>query len=211
MKITKLGHCCLLIEEKGIKILTDPGMFSDTQNEVKGIDCILITHEHPDHLHLESLKKVLENNPNATVITNTAVGNILKSEDIAYKIVEDAQNTTHKDIAIEGYGNTHAEIYKEIGQVQNTGYFIGNRFFYPGDALYIPPKQAEILALPVAGPWVKTKEVIEYAQAVKPKTCFPVHDGILSYIKPFHMAPEKALKEMGIEFIPMVAGDAREF
>ena len=37
MKITKLGHCCLVIEEKGLKILTDPGSYTDTQNNIKEI------------------------------------------------------------------------------------------------------------------------------------------------------------------------------
>ena len=38
MNITKLGHCCLLIEEKGLRILTDPGAYSTGQNEIKNID-----------------------------------------------------------------------------------------------------------------------------------------------------------------------------
>ncbi|MBI2052837.1 MAG: MBL fold metallo-hydrolase, partial [Candidatus Ryanbacteria bacterium] len=28
MKITKFGHCCLLIKENGVRILTDPGTYS---------------------------------------------------------------------------------------------------------------------------------------------------------------------------------------
>jgi len=28
MKITKLGHCCLLIETKGKRVLTDPGSYT---------------------------------------------------------------------------------------------------------------------------------------------------------------------------------------
>lgn len=56
MKVTKFGHCCLLIEEEGLRILTDPGSYSTRQNDVQNIDVILITHEHPDHLHIESLK-----------------------------------------------------------------------------------------------------------------------------------------------------------
>src|SRR4051812_27786091 len=57
MKIKKLGHCCLVIETKGIRIMTDPGNYSTLQADEKNIDIILITHEHTDHLHIESLKK----------------------------------------------------------------------------------------------------------------------------------------------------------
>lgn len=53
MKITKFGHCCLLIEEKGVRLLTDPGTYSDGFEHLK-VDAVLITHEHQDHLHIES-------------------------------------------------------------------------------------------------------------------------------------------------------------
>ena len=62
MKITKFGHCCLLIEEGEAQILTDPGNYNDTP-EVENLDAILITHEHSDHFHLDALKAILENDP----------------------------------------------------------------------------------------------------------------------------------------------------
>lgn len=55
MKITKLGHCCLVIEEAGQKILTDPGTFTTSQNDMTDINILLITHEHADHYHLDSV------------------------------------------------------------------------------------------------------------------------------------------------------------
>src|SRR6185312_9669397 len=77
MKIKKIGHCCLVIETKGVRIMTDPGMFSTAQNEEKNIDIVAITHEHGDHFHIESLKAIIANNPAVTVITNSAVGKLL--------------------------------------------------------------------------------------------------------------------------------------
>ncbi len=91
MKITKLGHCCLIIEDQGKRILTDPGTYSTLQNEVKNIDIVLITHEHADHYHLDSLKIVLQNNPNAKIITNSTVGALLEKEGISYSILEHGQ------------------------------------------------------------------------------------------------------------------------
>jgi L-ascorbate metabolism protein UlaG (beta-lactamase superfamily) len=63
MKITKFGQCCLLIEVAGKRVLTDPGVFSTTQNDLTNLDLILITHEHGDHLHSESLQAILEKKP----------------------------------------------------------------------------------------------------------------------------------------------------
>ncbi|HZX00938.1 MAG TPA: MBL fold metallo-hydrolase, partial [Candidatus Paceibacterota bacterium] len=63
MKVTKFGHCCLLIEENGLRVLTDPGVYSEAQNEVTGINVVLITHEHQDHFHLDSMREIIKNNP----------------------------------------------------------------------------------------------------------------------------------------------------
>lgn len=200
MRIKKIGHCCLVIHESGLKILTDPGEWSTGQDQEKNIDVILITHEHPDHLHVESLKTVLKNNPKAQIITNSGVGRILEQEGIQFAKVEDSQSLNVNGLFIEGFGKMHAEIYGELGMVANTGYFLNNKFFYPGDALTDPNKSPAVLALPVAGPWVKTKEVIEFAKTLKPKLCFPVHDGMLSRTMPYYWSPEAALKPTGIEF-----------
>ena len=211
MKITKLGHCCLLIEEKGVRILTDPGNYSTLQNSEKGIDIILITHEHADHFHIESVKKVLENNPQATIITNSAVGKLLSERGISFEKIEDGE--THKDggVIISGHGSKHAEIYKTWGSVLNTGYFIGERLFYPGDALYDPKQSIEILALPVAGPWVKISESVSYALTLKPKVAFPVHDGGLINPGIVHRVPAKILPENSIEFRALEIGVTVDF
>ena len=213
MKITKLGHCCLLVEEGGLRVLTDPGAYSTAQNDLTNIDLVIITHEHQDHLHIESLKIILKNNPDAHVITNSAVGKILTSENIAHEIVEDGENTTIGQLDIEGHGKDHAYIYKTVSSVQNTGYFIGRRLFYPGDALYNPPKPVEVLALPVAGPWLTVGDAIDYAKAVAPKVCFPVHDGMINFDLPVptHRFPQKILSECNIKFVPMVEGSTEEF
>lgn len=191
--------------------MTDPGAWTTAQNEVTDIDLVLITHEHPDHLHLESLKAVLKNNPQVRVITNSAVGKILSENAISFDLVEDGQEIAVSGLVIRGFGKIHAEIYGELNRVQNTGYFVGSRFFYPGDALTNPQKPVEILALPVAGPWIKTKEVIDYAKTLSPKICFPVHDGMLKIPMPYHRMPEIILTPLGINFQVLSEGTEVDF
>lgn len=178
MKITKLGHCCLIIETEFLNILTDPGVYSNQQDDLLGIDLVLITHEHSDHLHVESLKKVLKNNPSAIVITNHSVKKLLDKEEIVSTVLAHGMKKEIKGVHIEGFGEKHADIYKEITPVENTGYFI-NDFFYPGDALTIPNRKVRVLALPVAGPWIKVSEAIEYGLAISPEMAFPVHDAMM--------------------------------
>lgn len=203
MKITKLGHCCLVIEENRLRLITDPGGWTTNQIEQKNIDVVLVTHEHPDHLHIDSLKIVLKNNPNAAIYTNSAVGKILSTQSIAFQLLEHGQDTKIKDMLIEGYGSQHAPIHHSINPVMNTGYLISNKLFYPGDSFINPKKPVEILALPVAGPWLKMSEVAAYAKLVNPKICFPVHDAMIKLTDWLHSITKMILKSDGINFIPL--------
>lgn len=212
MIIKKLGHCCFVVEPvKGFRIMTDPGEYSDLQNEETGISIILITHEHPDHLHIESLKKVLINNPNCQIITNTAVGKLLDVENIKYTKVEDGENFESNGVKIYGFGNLHEEVYEKFGQVQNTGYMINN-LCYPGDAFTNPNMPIDILALPVAGPWMRIKDAINYALTLKPRVCFPVHDGMIKENRPgpIYRLPSNILPENNIEFKILEIGKEEE-
>ncbi|MDO8429507.1 MAG: MBL fold metallo-hydrolase [Candidatus Daviesbacteria bacterium] len=211
MEIHKLGHCCLKIEEQGVVILTDPGAWTTLPEMAEGVDVVLITHEHLDHLHIPSLKQVLVQSPKALVITNSSVGKILNQEGIKHELLADNQNRTINGVLLEGFGDKHAQIYPSVSPVENTGYLIANRFFYPGDAFYNPGKQVEILALPVSGPWMKLAEAIDFAKKLAPKFCFPVHDGMLKFLGSVHLLPEKELKAAGINFSVIKEGESQQF
>lgn len=211
MKITKLGHCCLLIETKGKRILTDPGTFSTSQDSLTGIDFVIITHEHADHFHIDSVKKVLKNNPKAKIITNSAVADLLKKESIAFAIVAHKDTYDLDGVSCMGWGTKHAPIYKTVKPVENTGYIIDDRLFYPGDAFTLLEREIDILALPVAGPWMKISEAIEYVLAMKPKKCFPVHDGILKRPTMMHGMFGSLFSASGIEFVSMDEGSTHDF
>lgn len=178
-----------------------------------GIDVVLITHEHTDHLHIESLRAVLANNPRAQVITNSAVGKLLTEAGIAYTVLEGRDATDVRGVRIEAFDAKHEEIFGEMGQVQNTGYFIADTLFCPGDAFCEPGREVDILALPVAGPWCRVRDAVRYALAVRPKRAFPVHDGMLQpdRIGSAHAAPAKVLAEQGIEFVAMRDGEQKDF
>ena len=55
-----------------------------------------------------------------------------------------------------------------------------HKFRVDGDEIVVDPGvQPDILALPLAGPWLKFGEAIDYALKLKPKMAFSVHDMIL--------------------------------
>ncbi len=206
MKIKKLGHSCLLIEEGEGKLLTDPGNVSTLQNKVTGVTVILISHEHVDHLHTESLKIVLQNNPNAEIFTNHSVGKILKKEDIRFTLLENKQKKIVSGFLIEGCGERHAQILPEIPLIHNTGFLINEKLYFPGDAFQNPKVDVDTLALPICAPWLKMSEAITYAIEVSPARVFPIHDGALKSPGSWHRVPEMALKNAGIEFISLTNG-----
>jgi len=109
-------------------------------------------------------------------------------------------------VDIKGFGSKHAEIYGIYGQVQNTGYMIDS-LCYPGDSFSNPNSKVDILALPVAGPWMRIKDAIDYAKNIKPRIVFPVHDAhIQNWASFIWRVPENLLKEAGIGFKKLELG-----
>lgn len=212
MKIIKYGHACLLIEEKGVRILTDPGNYSTGQLEVRNIDIILITHEHLDHADPTGLKIILANSPGAKIVTNKSVQAYLKKENIsaAFKIVEDGEKFSLGEVILEGVGKEHAVLHSSISCIHNTGYFINN-LFHPGDAFPKPSRPVELLALPVAAPWMRVAEAVDYALELRPKKTFPIHDGMLKFPGGNHRLPTMILEPAGIPFVVMEEGKEYTF
>ncbi len=179
---------------------------------LQDIDIILITHEHADHIHIPTLKLVLEKSPEAIVYTNSGVGNLLSQEHIPYALLEGRDAVDVLGLVLEAYDGKHAEIFEEFGQVQNTGYFIDDRLFYPGDAYIDPNRDVEILACPFGGPWWKVSDAMAYILTLKPKQVLPVHDGIEreDRVAILHRVPLSVCPEHNILFHPLRSGETVE-
>ncbi len=74
MKITFLGHACLLIETNNKKIIVDPFISGNPlingsiKPENLKVDYILITHAHQDHVL--DVEVIMQNNPQAKIVSN---------------------------------------------------------------------------------------------------------------------------------------------
>jgi L-ascorbate metabolism protein UlaG (beta-lactamase superfamily) len=180
----------------------DPGSFSTAQNDLKDIDLVLITHEHGDHLDMSSIKAIMANNPQAEIITNSSVQALLEKEGLKSEVLARGNTVTKKGITIEAIGEKHAILINSMPQIDNVGFLINSRFFYPGDALTEPGKEVEVLALPAAAPWARLSEIVDYALAVKPKIIFPVHDSILANPGMMYGMFAPLFENQGITFQP---------
>lgn len=180
MKITKYGHACLLVEEGSAHILIDPGSFS-TVPALEKVDAILITHEHQDHIDVESLQKIRAAHPEVEIICPEQVGTMLEAEDITYTAITENEKIEIQGVSVESLGHDHAIIYGDSSPCVNTGFFIAEKLFVPGDAIdVVPSMSVEVLALPTSGPWMKLGEAVDYAKKVNPKIVFPIHDALYS-------------------------------
>lgn len=211
----------MIVELSGVRLLTDPGNYTaEAQESVTNIQGVLITHEHQDHLHLDSLKVILEKNPTAVVVGNSAVARIVKDTlpQCSLVVVGDGESTNVAGVSIKGFGEDHEPIYKLFGLVENTGYVVAEKFYFPGDAFHLPVGKAgnrvpvDILALPIAGPWMKVGQAIDFARELKPRVAFGVHDGMMKQGFNFgaRMAPT-LLKDSDVEFVHLSEGETREF
>ena len=180
MRLTKLGHSCLLVEEGGARLLLDPGSLSGGFEELEGLTAVLFTHQHADHLDRARLPRLLDRNPRARVISDQGSAEPLGQAGVDVEVVHHGQELDLGGVAVRVAGRDHAVVHPDIPVVPNVGYLVGGRLFHPGDAFTPPGQPVEVLAVPAGAPWLKVSEPIVYLRAVRPKVAVPVHDQLLS-------------------------------
>ncbi|MFJ2190274.1 MBL fold metallo-hydrolase [Kitasatospora sp. NPDC087861] len=179
MRITKFGHACVRLEHDGTTVVVDPGMFTDPA-ALAGADAVLITHEHMDHFEESRLRAALEADPALRVWTNSAVASRLDGVARRVSVVGEGDAFEVGGIGVSVHGEWHAVIHPDIPLVHNIGFLFDGRLFHPGDAFTVPPHAVDTLLLPLAAPWSKASEVIDYVREACPRQAVPVHDAVLS-------------------------------
>lgn len=177
MRVTRLGHSCLLVEQDQARLLLDPGVFSPGVEQLRDLTGILITHSHADHLDLNRLRPLLEANPDAGLHVDEGSATVLG--DAPHTIVRDGDELD-LGVHVQVVGSRHAVIHPDLPVIPNVGYLLAGRFFTPGDALTVPEADVELLGLPTAAPWLKLSEAVDLLRAVAPARAFPVHDAVLA-------------------------------
>jgi L-ascorbate metabolism protein UlaG (beta-lactamase superfamily) len=175
VRLQKLGHCCLLVEQAQSRLLIDPGCFSSGFEALTGLTGVLVTHIHQDHLDVDRLHALLERNPEAQVVCDEASAALLAERGVKGQVVQDG-DVLDLGVPVGVYGREHAIIHPDLPNVPNVGYLVADRFFYAGDAFTVPDAPVEVLAVPVGAPWMKHSEAVDYLRRVRPRVAVPVHD-----------------------------------
>ncbi|HEX2744140.1 MAG TPA: MBL fold metallo-hydrolase [Streptosporangiaceae bacterium] len=180
MQFTKLGHSCVCLEKDGAALVIDPGTFTNAVAALTLATAVLVTHEHPDHLDADAVRKALFTDPDLTLWATPAVTDQFKDfGDRVHQVRHgDALDIAGFDVHV--YGEKHALIHQDIPLVENTGYLIDGELFHPGDSFTVPEEPVPTLLLPISAPWLKAGDMIDYFRAVAPARGYAIHDAILN-------------------------------
>ena len=209
--IVWLGHASFFIRINGVTILTDPcygkmlfqkrlAKMPCATEDIKGIDYIIISHNHRDHFNLNSLKDLYKANPDAKTLVPLKGGDVIKKVSKNY---EDAgwyqQYNTNSKIKIfflpskhwgrRGLFDFNKVLWGSfiIQSDSTTIYFAGDTSF--GDHFEEISKlfpNIDYALLPVGAykpqyimkrAHISPNEAIEAAKILKPKHFIPMHYG----------------------------------
>ncbi|BDZ46249.1 MBL fold metallo-hydrolase [Naasia aerilata] len=208
MKVTKLEHAALLLEQSGHTLIVDPGSLTTPVTEPGNAVAIVITHEHPDHWTPEQLNRILNKAPGTGIYGPAGVARAAEGFDVT--VVAEGNRVEVGPFTLTFYGTTHAVIHETVPAPDNVGILVNGGFFYPGDALTVPDVHVETLALPSAAPWLKLGEAIDYLTEVKPDRVFPVHDMVLSAAGKvvYNTRLQAAAEAVGAQFFALDPGQS---
>lgn len=181
MRLIKYTHACVRLERDGQALLIDPGIWAEPE-AYHGVSSVLVTHEHFDHVNVELLPSILEENPALKIYTSGAVATQLAGLGEAVVTIAVGETFSAAGFDIEVVGGAHAEIYEGLPGCANVGYIVDGEIYHPGDAFYVPPTPVPTLLVPISAPWAKLAEVLDFVRAVAPRRAFPIHDALLSEI-----------------------------
>lgn len=181
MRITKLEHAALVVENEGRTLFIDPGKFTRLLEADATASAVVITHEHDDHWTPEQLMRVREAQPQVRFFGPAGVTQAAAEHGITVEQVSPGETVIVDGFTLRFFGGKHALIHRSIPAIDNVGVLVNDRLYYGGDAFDAPAgARIEVLAVPAAAPWMKIAEAMDYIEAVAPARSFSSHEMLLS-------------------------------
>jgi L-ascorbate metabolism protein UlaG (beta-lactamase superfamily) len=185
MKLTKFTHACVRLEKEGRVLVLDPGTFSEAEQALAGVDVVLITHEHADHVDVDAVTDALLENTELRLFAPDGVASQLRGKAPAaaerINTVAAGEDFETAGFAIRSFGGQHALIHPQIPVVANVGYLVDSNVYHPGDSFAIPDGvDVQTLLVPIHAPWNKVGEVVDFVIGVRAPRAFPIHDALLN-------------------------------
>jgi L-ascorbate metabolism protein UlaG (beta-lactamase superfamily) len=219
LRITWLGHSCAVIRLDGVTVVTDPVLRDRVFHlrrtvpvdpaALEGVEAVLVSHLHFDHLDLPSLERVDRGVP---VVLPAGAGDLVRRR--GFQDVREVTVGDDVEIGTLGLRATHAEHAstrrpgtsrtEPLGFViagTRTVYFAGDTDLFDGMASLAP---VDVALLPVAG-WgprlppghLDPERAAEAARRIRPRIAIPIHWGTYAPWRapPADDAPARAFAE----------------
>jgi len=180
MRITHWGHACLTVATEDGTVLLDPGTLSSGFEGERGLDAVLVTHEHPDHLDVPRVAALLEANAGCALYADAGSAALLG--DLGVRVVAPGDVVSvGRGLTVTVGGGIHEPVYGDVPGIPNNSYLLGDGLlFHPGDSYALPGRPVEVLALPTSGPWLRVRDAVEHVRAVRPRVAVPMHEAALA-------------------------------
>lgn len=181
MRITKLEHAAVVLEEGGRSLVIDPGKFTRPVAADASTAAVVITHQHDDHWTPEQIERIRAASPGVRIFGPAGVVAAAAAHGIDVTLVEAGDSVSVDGFELRFFGGEHALIHRSIPIIDNLGVLVNERFYYGGDSFAAPIGAAvEVLAVPAGAPWMKLAEAMDYVEAIAPAQSFPTHEMLLS-------------------------------
>jgi len=209
MKITKFVHSCLLAEEGDHTVLFDPGEYSWGSfdiDQLKKLDTVIITHEHPDHFHEPFVEALAQKFPDVCFITTPSVATRLHEMGI-----KNARCESVSPIKVFSTKRHASMVPLAPPPPENIAVHFADKLTVGGDRHDLEETK-DILALSITAPWGSVREGAEMVMRLKPKYVIPVHDWHWNEQarQGEYERSSGAYKEHGITFLTPVDGQPME-
>lgn len=237
MRITYLGHASLLIEIGGLKFLTDPLLRrrvmhlrrvapEATPAQLAGVDLILISHAHHDHLDTRSLKLI---GGEPRVLCPEPARRAVAAAGLAPEVMGVGGFTLAGDVEVEAVRAEHdGRRFPHDRRSDALGFLLraaGESVYFAGDTGWFEEigevGEVDVALLPVAG-WgprlgpghLDPDEAARAAARIAPRVAIPIHWGtyerVAMTIDGHRSDPARRFCDQVAELAPGVAAELLE-
>jgi L-ascorbate metabolism protein UlaG (beta-lactamase superfamily) len=195
MKITLVGHCTVLIETDGKKIVTDPyfGSWgnlayrrlsppSKTREDLRSVDLVLLSHNHWDHIDRQYLRLLADTVPVIAPKQTRWVTKLHGARNVVGVDVWESQRFGDTTVTAVPASHTTVAVGFVIHSEEKQIYFAGDTYYHPFMESVGRQFHLDVALLPVTGYRIPmTMDEIGAVRAVEvlsPKVVIPIHQAI---------------------------------
>ena len=231
-RITYVGHATVLVAMDGVRLLTDPMLRTRVTHlrrrakvdpdALRGIDAVLVSHAHYDHLDLPSLERLGRSIP---VIVPRGLGALLRRRSFDHVVeVEVGEEVTVGAVTVRATHADHAGERAPFGaRGQALGYLLSgsHSVYFAGDTDIFPEiatltDDLDVALIPIWG-WgpslgrgkhLDPTGAAQAAALLQPRIAVPIHWGTYH---PLHMGLREVpsfLREPPVRFVEAAASAA---